>query len=189
MNYYITTSRDGDTWDLHWINSGQPIIPRGGDGAFDKDIVFPSSQVATHADRHWLYYVGANERHGEGRFLPDKDRAIGLATLPLDRFVGLQAKNQPGTVTTRPFELSGTKLVINADCSGGECVVEVLDHDGKPFAGFARADAEPIVQRDDVRLSVGWKNSAELSSLMGKNIRLRFHLKDATLYAFQVMRK
>jgi hypothetical protein len=189
MNYYITTSRDGDTWDLQWINSGQPIIPRGGDSAFDKDILFPSSQIVTHADRHWLYYVGGNERHGAGSVMPEKDRAIGLATLPLDRFVGLQAKTEPGTVTTRPFRLKGANLLINADCHAGQCAVEMLDRDGKPLAGFARYDAHPIVKQDDVRLPISWKESADLTSLVGQTVRMRFHLQDATLYAFQVTRK
>jgi hypothetical protein len=189
MNYYIMTSRDGDSWDLQWVNSGQPIIPRGGDGSFDKDIVFPSSQIVTHDDRHWIYYIGGNERHGEGSVMPDKDRAIGLATLPLDRFVGLQAKTQPGTVTTRQFQLDGANLLINADCHGGRCVVEVLDAGGKALAGFAHADAHPVVQQDDIRIPVRWKESPDLSSLVGQTVRLRFHLQDATLYAFQVARK
>ena len=37
------------------------------------------------------YYGGANERHN----VPCK-HAIGVATLPLDRFVCLEAKNAPG---------------------------------------------------------------------------------------------
>ncbi|MDZ4818760.1 MAG: hypothetical protein SGJ20_07290 [Planctomycetota bacterium] len=189
MNYYICTSRDGDKWDLQWINSGQPLIPRGGDSAFDKDILFPSSQIATHDNKHWLYYVGGNERHGEGSFLPEKDRAIGLATLPLDRFVGLQAKAEPGAVTTRPFKLDGADLLINVDCQGGRCLVEVLDRDGKPLAGFTQTEAKPIVQKDDIRLSVKWKDSADLSSLTGQIVRLRFHLQNATLYAFQIASK
>ncbi|MDB6093505.1 MAG: hypothetical protein JWM32_1067 [Verrucomicrobia bacterium] len=189
INYYLTTSRDGATWDLHWIESGQPIVPRGGDGAYDKDILFPASEIVTQGDRHWLYYCGANERHGDAKVQPEKDRAIGLATLPLDRFVGLQAKAQPGTVTTIPFKLDGANVMINADCQAGQCVVEVLDRNGKPLAGFDRSEGQPVAQQDGIRLPVSWKKSADLSSLVGQTVRLRFHLQDATLYAFQIVRK
>jgi hypothetical protein len=43
MNFYIATSRDGDSWDLAWIYKGRPLIERGGDGSFDKDIIVPAS--------------------------------------------------------------------------------------------------------------------------------------------------
>ena len=189
INYYLVTSRDGDTWDLHWILSGQPIVPRGGDGAFDKDILFPASEIVTHGDQHWLYYLGGNERHGEGKVQPEKQRALGLATLPLDRFGGLQAKARPGTVTTKAFQLDGSNVLINADCQAGRCAVEVLDREGKPLAGFTLSDCYPLTQQDALRLPVRWKKSADLSSLIGQTVRLRFHLQDATLYAFQIVGK
>ena len=55
LNYYIATSRDGDNWDLHWVYAGQPIVPRGPDGSWDKDFIVPASEIITHDDRHWLY--------------------------------------------------------------------------------------------------------------------------------------
>jgi hypothetical protein len=117
MEYYLATSRDGDAWDLGWVYAGRPIVPRGGDGAFDKDLLLPASTIVTHEDRHWLYYAGGDERHGTDATNPpvrfDRRHAIGLAHLRLDGFVALAAGEQQGTVTTRPFVLEGSRLEVN----------------------------------------------------------------------------
>ena len=175
MNWYIGTSRDGDRWDLSWVYAGEPIVPRGPDGAFDKDIVLPASTIVTHDDKHWLYYAGANERHGRPR-----GHAIGLATLPLDRFVGLAAGEKSGTVLTRPFKLDGNRLELNVDARDGEISVELLDAEGRSIDGFGAIRRAKV---DGLRLEPKWKN---LSALRGRVVRLRFRLRLAKLYAFRV---
>ncbi|MEC9002279.1 MAG: hypothetical protein VX644_02825, partial [Planctomycetota bacterium] len=115
MNYYIATSRDGHSWDLQWVYAGQPLVPRGPAGAFDKDLILPASSIITHQNKHWIYYGGANERHGTPEVIFQRDHAIGLATLRLDGFVGLRAGNQPGIVITKPFKLIGDRLSVNVD--------------------------------------------------------------------------
>ncbi len=52
-NYYISSSREGVSWSFYWIYTGQPFVPRGPAGAWDKDMIFPTSQLITHADKHW----------------------------------------------------------------------------------------------------------------------------------------
>ena len=95
MNYYLATSRDGDAWDLQWIYASQPIVRRGGAGAFDKDLITPASTIVTHNDRHWLYYGGANERHGTPKVVFPRKHAIGVATLRLDGFISLTTDDPP----------------------------------------------------------------------------------------------
>ena len=190
MNFYIATSRDADRWDLRWVYAGEPIIPRGPDGAFDKDIVFPSSTVVTHQDKHWLYYAGGNERHGTAELKPpvtfDRRFVIGLATLRLDGFVCLEAQGPSGNVITRPFVLQATRLEVNADASRGSIQVELLDAAGKPQPGYSGEDAVRLERVDGVRLKPRWRNHNDLSLLRGKTVRLRFHLHDAKLFAFQI---
>lgn len=186
MTFYIATSRDADNWDLTWVYAGQPIIPRGPDGAFDKDMVFPSSTIVTHDDKHWLYYHGSNERHGTAELKPpvwfERDKAIGLATLPLNRFVSLHADERTGTVTTKAFRLAGKKLQLNASAIG-MIAVDVLDAGSRPIVGYT-AEYEGV---DGLRLEPRWTQHDDLSQLRGKMIRLRFRLKNADLYAFQIM--
>jgi hypothetical protein len=185
LNYYIATCRDGDSWDLTWIYVGRPLVERGGDGAWDKDLILPANWIVTQADRHWIYYGGANERHGtEGVFQPQRDGAIGLATLRLDGFISLTADEKPGIVLTRPFEVKGEALEVNVDAGRGELRVEVLDASGKPLPGYSGQSATPHRNVDELRLSPRW--AKPFSELKTQTIRLRFRLRNAALYAFQV---
>lgn len=192
LNFYIATSRDCDSWDLTWVYAGKPIVPRGPNGSFDKDMVFPSSTVVTHSDRHWFYYGGGNERHGTAELDPpvwfEKRRAIGLATLPLDRIVGLHAGAREGIVVTKPFVLKGTKLLANVDARHGKIVVEVLDAESKIIPGYGAEDAVTYTRIDDLRLRPQWNAKRDLSEMVGKTVRLRFRFTLADLYAFQVTR-
>jgi len=186
LEFYIATSRDGDSWDLRWVYAGKPMIPRGGDGTWDKDMIIPASALITHEDRHWLYYDGYNERHGVFRRDDEKARGgIGLATLRLDGFVGLEAKGQAGMITTRPFKLEGDLLQVNV--KGQEFAVEVLDAGGDPLPGFSGSEAVRHRQVDQLKLEPAWRGGQTLSSLRGRTVRLRFHLENAVIYSFQML--
>ncbi|MHC4179998.1 MAG: 3-keto-disaccharide hydrolase, partial [Planctomycetota bacterium] len=75
LDFYIGTSRDGVNFDKSWIYARRPLVPRGPAGSFDKDGVFPPSQIVTHKGEHWIYYGGASERH----YSIGRDMKIGLA--------------------------------------------------------------------------------------------------------------
>ncbi len=191
MNFYIATSRDADNWDLSWVYASKPMIPRGPDGSFDKDAVYQYSPIVTHQDKHWFYYSGGLERHNSGY---DSAHArdnyvVGLATLRLDGFVCLEAKDQPGTVITKPLKLEGSKLEVNADAQNGELSVEILDapQTGTPIPGFTQKEAKVFRGVDELRLRPSWNNHADLAALKDKVVRLKFHLRSAKLYAFQVL--
>ncbi|MBC7852968.1 MAG: hypothetical protein IAF94_05995, partial [Pirellulaceae bacterium] len=184
MNCYLATSRDSDAWDFTWVYAGEPLIPRGGDGAFDKDILLPASTVVTHDDKHWLYYAGANERHGNESVAFKRTHAIGLATLPLDRFVGLAA-DRIGVITTHPFRLEGDSLLVNINAGKGIAKVEILDENGAELPDYSGDNAASLANTDELRWQARWKVGAELSKLRGQTIQLRFLLRKATLYSFQ----
>ena len=186
LNYYIATSRDGESWDLQWIYSGQPLVERGGYRAWDKDMVLPANWILTHDNRHWIYYGGANERHGTGGvFQPRRNWGIGLATLRLDGFVSINAPLSGGELITKPIKFSGKTLSLNFACSAvGDIRVEIQDPAGKPIPGFALADATELVG-DEISRTYSWKSGTDVSQLSGKTVRLRFVLKDADLYSFQ----
>lgn len=162
--------------------AAQPLIPRGPDGSFDKDLLFPASEIVTHADQHWLYYAGATERHN----IEPRKHGIGLAKLRLDGFVGLTAGAESGRVTTRPFKLDGSQLEVNVDARGGEVLVEVLNANSQPIPGFAGEAAMKEENVDGVRWQPRWKGKKNLASLAGQTVCLRLTWKRGTLYAFQV---
>ena len=158
------------------------LISRGPDGSFDKDMIYPASEIITHDDTHWIYYNGYPERHGIG----DRGKyGIGLATLKLDRFIGRRASGQQtGSLVTRPFKLAGTKLQLNVSATAGRIRVEVLDAQRNPLPGFSGSDAPWQTAVDSLRWQPQWKT--DLAPLRGKLIRLRFQLENASLYAFQI---
>ena len=180
IDYYIGTSRDGMKYDKTWVHARQAFIPRGSDGSFDKGMLQPSSQIITRGDEHLIYYTGHYNRHHSPQSVKRKAGKIGLAKLPLDRFIGYNAGDSVGTITTKPFELQGDELQLNLDAKSGSFKVELLDDANLAITGFS----EECDDVDDLRRTIRWE-SGELSSLQGKTVKLRFTLQNAQLYAFR----
>ncbi len=182
-NCYLATRRGGheSDWDLTWVYADKPLIERGEDRAFDKDILHVAASPVTHDDRHWIYYTGWPNGHMRHPYLP----AIGLATVPLDRFIGLEPwkDESPGWIVTKPFVWKGDRLELNVDAQAGALTVEVLDAEAKPLDGYGAR----LERKDGVRLSPVWRNpKVDLSQLRDQTVRLKFTLERARLYAFQI---
>jgi hypothetical protein len=52
--------------------------------------------------------------------------------------------------------------------------------------GFAAGEAKFYDSVDELRLRPTWENKTDLAELRGKEIRLKFYLHNAELYAFQI---
>jgi len=167
-------------------------------GKFDSGAIFLCAQPVVLEDEVRFYY-GAYSQGATGSDDSKLTTGIGLATLPRDRFAGLQPQprsDQPtlkkplekvGQVTLRPLDLTGVRaLELNADAAGGEVRVEVLDAAGKRLRGFSRDDAVAVTG-DSLRHSVGWQQH-RIGDLSAGNYMLRLHLSNATAYAL-TMRK
>jgi hypothetical protein len=185
VDFYIGTSRDAVTFDRTWIYAGKPLIERGGDNDFDRNMLNVSSEVITRGDEHWIYYQGSDNQHHDKIGIHGEGGKLGLATLPLDRFIAQKARDTQGTITTKPFTLRGDALHVNVDAEGGECYVAILDEHGEPIPGFTAQDAV-ATNADSLRLASQWRNNKDLSLLEGRTIRLKFYLRDAKLYSFQI---
>ena len=192
IDFYIGTGRDGVNFDRGWIFERKPFIPRGGAGDFDLDRVLQASEILTVGDEHWIYYTGRNEHRTPGVCENWQSNQIGLAKLPLDRFVCLEVGDEWGQVTTKPFTLDGDTLEVNIDASEGGFLVEILDADNQPYVDSEKKlefdwDNNRIYRNvDGLRLQPRWRGDRNLESLIGKVVRLRFHLRNAKLYAFQI---
>ncbi|MEO6785158.1 MAG: hypothetical protein ABI318_03405, partial [Chthoniobacteraceae bacterium] len=105
----------------------------------------------------------------------------------LDGFVSVNAPMRGGELLTKPITFTGSKLALNFSSSAaGSIRVEIQDADGKALPGFALDDCEETFG-DAIARIVTWKNGADVSSLAGKPVRLRFVLKDADLFALRFM--
>ncbi len=100
----------------------------------------------------------------------------------LDGFASATAKGR-GVILTKPLTFSGSTLSLNL-VSRGESRIELVDADGQAIPGFALADCAPV-SGDHLDQPVSWKGGS-LAPLAGRTVRLRFDLRDADLYAFQI---
>ena len=186
----LAVSRDGIHWDRPF--PGSFVLERGEDPAWDSQLSIPVAPVV-HDQRIWCYYWGENMPYTMEAIWKVKDgwvqdgrrmqRATGLATLRLDGFVALSAKGD-GSVTTKLLETPGGRLTINAQVRG-ELRAEVLDENGKVIPGYGFQQCSPI-RRDSLRHDVTWGSGADLVPRRKAGLRIRFHLQDTDLYAFQV---
>jgi hypothetical protein len=186
IDYYIGTSRNGKDFDKTWLYARKPFINRGPDGSFDKAMLQPSSEIITRNDEHLIYYTGQYNQHHTPENVKKESGKIGLAKLPLDRFICQRAGDEQGTITTKPFELIGNVLEVNIDANSGWLRIEILNERDEHIPGFSGKDANKYTSVDDLRLRPVWKAGGDLSGLSGKTIKLRFTLQNAKLYTFGI---
>ncbi|MFM1851214.1 MAG: hypothetical protein RIS54_898 [Verrucomicrobiota bacterium] len=106
-------------------------------------------------------------------------------TLRLDGFVSVNAPLSAGDCVTRPITFTGDELRLNfATSVAGDIRVELQDEHGAALPGFALADCEPIFG-DALDRPVTWKNQPDLGTLAGRPVKVRFHLRDADLFAYR----
>ena len=144
----------------------------------------PSSEIITRNDEHLIYYTGQYNQHHTPENVKKESGKIGLAKLPLDRFICQQAEDKPGTIITKPFKLEGDHLEVNVDAKSGWLQIELLDGKSKGIPGFSGKAAKQYKGIDELRLRPEWKTGVDLSGLQGKTVKLRFTLQNAKLYAF-----
>ena len=74
---------------------------------------------------------------------------------------------------------------MNANASKGRLQVEVLTLYGEPLQGFTRDDCLSITT-DSIEHEVEWQSGKRLG-VVGQPVRLRFFMRGARLYSFQIM--
>jgi len=182
----LCVSRDGKSFRR--AGARKPFIAMGPAGRFDSAHVWALPDPIRMGDELWIYYAGANMDHSRNIDPAAKGKhltGIGLTVLRLDGFVSADADYSGGEITTPLLRFKGRRLELNAETSGGGSVrVELIDEAGRPIAGYSGADALPI-NGNSVRLPVRWRGGSDVSKLAGSPVRLRFHLGDCKLYAFQ----
>ncbi len=202
----LAASVDGEHY--HRLHPDQPLIARGRPGEWDESFLVISDTLAIKGDtmhffycghgREWTSWPGSNvaEDIGHSSAYLRTDR-MGLATLPLDRFTGVETADREtaGWVETGTIGLEGRPLHLHANLSdtlpGRSWIeVEVLDAaTGEPVPGLSR-DRCRVERRDGLRVPVRWPiddagDSDGFGNLIGdRAVRLRCWLFGAArLYA------
>lgn len=180
LEMQLAFSRDLLRWQR--VGGREPILPPGSPEAWDRaHVSICTSPPHPEGETLRFWYGGKDTEHyqrGNG--------ALGTATLRRDGFACWEAGPEGGTLTTVPLEVAwGTSMFLNADATKGEIRVEVLDaRTMAPVAGAGRQDVVPV-RGAGIALPVAFGVDRGTFLRHLGTVRLRFHLRSATLYAFR----
>jgi hypothetical protein len=120
----------------------------------------------------------------EGNWLA-KGTSLRRYTLRLDGFVSISSPMSGGEIITKPIRFTGKALSLNfATSAAGGLRVELRDAQNQPFPGYTIEDCDELFG-DTIQRRVTWKSNADLSTIMGQTVRIRFVLRDGDLFSFQ----
>ncbi len=123
-----------------------------------------------------LYFYMSGRRMGNTR---KEIVTTGLATLRRDGFASMSGT---GVLTTEVLKFKGEHLYLN---SKGAISVELLDERGDVIEGYDKQSCKAL-SADSTKQKIEWAAKSDLSELKGRNIKLRFHLEEADLFAFWI---
>jgi hypothetical protein len=179
MDCELAISRDGLSWQRPFRKPY--FLPMSDDGAFDSGSILTNATPVL-LDDEFRFYYGGYSQGATGTTEGELVTGIGLATMPRDRFAGVQPIDAVGQVTLRRIDLSSCEAItVNADAAAGSVRVEVLDADGYRVRGFTREEALPITG-DGLRHAVRWQER-RVQDLAAGEYMLRLHLDRAEVFA------
>jgi hypothetical protein len=169
------SSRDGLHWDRRFMEAflrpGRDLLNWG-----DRSNCIARGVLQTAEDELSIYY-SEHYRHGSSR--------MRRATVRLDGFVSANAPHKGGEFTTPLVTFAGDQLAINyATSAAGSVRVELRDRNNKPIPGFTLRQCSDIYG-DEIERVVEWTDGPDVGRLAGKQIRVRFVMKDADLYSLR----
>jgi hypothetical protein len=180
------SSRDGITWNRTFMEAFiRPGLDEANWGGAHGNNT-PAWGIIQTSEREISLYVSENYgNYPEGvNRVPRLRRSV----VRVDGFISVSAPYNGGQMLTKPLIFKGTKLMINYSTSAvGSIKVEIQDQLGAAIPGFAFTDATEIYG-DEIERVVSWKDSNDVSRLVGRPIRLRFVMKDADLYSIRFVR-
>ena len=172
-------SRDGITFQ-RWLD---PVIPESApkdrEGNRSNYMAWGLVELP---DRPNHYSVYATEAYYTGA-----DSRLRRFEYRKDGFVSIRAGAKGGELLTKPIVLGelAERLVLNFKAAdGGSVRVGLETTNGEPIAGYGIENCSPLTG-DRIQQNVTWVNGADLSSLQGTTVRLRFRLASADLHSVQ----
>lgn len=224
LDVQLVSSRDGQTWNrsvYRRVFLPLGFMKNGYTGhAFDSDMIMSVAPPALRDGRLYIYYSGHSAKHNanaietEPNYQQNSSQVddtyvgqIGLAQLPLDGFVSLDATSE-GTVVTRPVRLQGSVMHVTAATGAlaapgkpvnstwselftgskdgdGEIRVEVDDTQGRAIPGYSAKECNPIQGALSDKV-LSWTGNKDLRELSGQLVKFKFILRNAQLYSYSM---
>ncbi len=224
LDVQLVSSRDGQTWSRSVYR--RVFLPLGfmkngyAGHSFDSDMIMSVAPPALLNGQLYIYYSGHSAKHNanaienEPNYKENSSQVedsyvgqIGLAQLPADGFVSLDATSE-GQVVTRPVRLEGSAMHIMASTGQvaapgkqvnptwsdlfagtkdgeGEILVEVEDSEGRAIPGFSSEGCNPIRGVLSEK-AVTWTGNKGLRDIDGQLVKFKFILRNAQLYSYSV---
>jgi len=180
----LISQRDGQPWRR--VSPSTPILDVGPDEAFDSALCYPTHNPPIRVgDQLLIFYTGGSSKKYSKQGLP---MSIGLMTLKRDRFAGLAnwRAREPGVIVTKPQSIQKSTLLLNAELTEAVPVrVAVLKPDGTEVAGFGLEDSRLQQLPNGIEHQVRWQGDRDLSELRNHDVKLRFEVKGAIVYAYR----
>ena len=171
----LMTSRGGNVYDRTFMEGF--IKPEIGLENWTSRTNYPAWGIVATGETEMSCYI----QHNYGQPTARLDRY----SLRPDGFVCIRAGYDGGTFTTKPILFTGSSLYLNFSTSAaGSIRVALLNPDGTPVDGYNAETCQEIIGNMLDR-PVQWENGADIGAFAGTPLRLRFHMKDADLYAIQ----
>ncbi len=208
----LYTSRDGKRW--HRVGGPGPWVDTGSPGDQDYGFIcFTPAGELVHNGKMVIPYSGNPQKqswhtqeppsplypqenyrlqhdawHARQALQGDSrlKRAVAGLILREDGWAKLVPEYETGQVYTKQFVFEGDALRVNADCSYGYVQVELLDPTFTPYEGFSTELCDPLIgTSDQIWHTVSWQGKSDLRALWNKPVRIRFTIREASIYAFQ----
>jgi hypothetical protein len=175
----LASSLDGTTWNRpHRLTR---ILDLGPEGCWDDSWVnISDNPPVREGDRMRFWYHGRSEAHGR----PHRTGAIGSFVLGLDRFAGLAAGQQRGTIVTDRIEAGNSRLFLNANVRNGVARVAIRTDDMAPIPGLGLHECNEI-RGDHVDHPVTWNGNPDLSQIKGERVRLHIEFTYGQIFAYR----
>lgn len=179
---FLMVSRDGERWTRYeapyYFAAGDTV-----DGRTVREALMEQGMIR-RGDRLWQFGTLRFTEHAGALYGGVEheggihDRLLRL-TQRLDGFVSLDGGTEGGWAVTKPLTFAGSNLRINFEAAGSLRIL-VLDESGKTVAESVPTTGDAVAQE------VRWAGGFDLRALEGKPVRLRFELRNAKLYAFEL---
>lgn len=198
----LVWSRSGAKWQR--LAPGTPFLPLGADDAADARMILVNGILESGAE-HRIYFTGTNFDHGSdygqpmspGRVVAGQTRRamLGVARLPWGQWCGLRA-DATGLIETTylcNYRNGGVSAVLDLQ-NGGKVECELLDPYGKTLPGWERDRSRARMAADGKTCLFSWGEGRDGSPgqqsaagvRVGHVVKLRFHLREATLFGYQI---
>lgn len=171
---------------FHWqpICKGQPLIPRGDDGAFDAGRICALLSPIEWPGVLRVYYGGVSlGKYRTFTLHEPVTSGVGLATFRQDGLVMQHAQGK-ATAVSRLETFTGRSLIMNADASRGGLRVALLDVLGRPIKHFSFENADSMTV-DSTSHAMTWNHRCDLSALSGRKVRVAIEAENVDLYAYR----